>query len=159
MAWDESYNDKFDLKYDTYGVMLYRLSMMYIGNNDDAEEIMQEAFLKLLYNAPDFVDDEHEKRWLIRITINLCKDRLKSHWFKKTCPYNDIDLFAQDETDIEMAQLILLLPPKYKDVIHLYYFENYSIKEIGQILHIGTSAVKMRLKRAKEFLRIELEEY
>jgi RNA polymerase sigma factor (sigma-70 family) len=150
--------DVFDEKYKIYGDMLFRLCMVYIGNYADAEEAMQEAFIKLLYKAPLFTDDEHEKMWLIRITINICKDKLKSFWRKNVVSINEMEFSNSNEDDLQLTELILKLPYKYRTAIHLYYFENYKVDEISEILHISKSAVKMRLKRGREILKFELEE-
>lgn len=149
--------DAFDQKYEIYGDMLFRLSMIYLGNYADAEEVTQEAFIKLLYKAPAFTDGEHEKSWLIRITINICKDKLGSFWRKNVVSINDMQLHDVDADDLPLTEMILKLPLKYRTVIHLYYFENYKVEEIAKILHIGPSAVKMRLKRGRDLLKFKLE--
>jgi RNA polymerase sigma-70 factor (ECF subfamily) len=137
--------------------MVYRISILYLKNKADAEDVLQEAFIKLFCHTPDFPDREDEKYWLIRISINLCKDRLKSFWFKKTVPILDMDFADKEAADIELLSLVLSLPKKTKDVIYLYYYEGYNISELSLILRISESAVKMRLKRGREHLKMELE--
>lgn len=156
---DEGLGDVFDEKYESYGKMLYRLCMIYLGNYADVEEVMQEAFIRLLYKAPVFENDRQEKIWLTRVAVNLCKDKLKSFWRKKILPLEGMELRSQEGVieDRELSELILKLPPKYKAVIHLHYFENYKVEEIAAILRISQSAVKMRLERGREFLRLGLE--
>jgi RNA polymerase sigma-70 factor (ECF subfamily) len=128
-----------------------------LANRADAEEAMQEAFIRLLYKAPVFAEPEHEKRWLLRITVNLCKDKLKGFWRKKVVPTDDFKTYVNEPEDLQLAELVLSMPHKYKTVIHLYYYENYNVKEISLILRISASAVKMRLKRGRELLKFELE--
>jgi len=149
--------DSFSEKYDAYSGMVYRLGIIYLRNKADAEDVLQEAFIKLLYQAPDFPDREDEKYWLIRITVNLCKDRLKSFWRRNTVPILDMDFTDKEAEDIGLLSLVLSLPKKTKDVIYLYYYEGYNVSELSRILRISESAVKMRLKRGREHLKMELE--
>jgi RNA polymerase sigma-70 factor (ECF subfamily) len=137
--------------------MLFRISMIYLGNSEDAEEAMQEAFCKLLYKSPEFTDDEHEKAWLIRITANICKDMLRSAWFKRVTKMEDVEKYYDNPCDTDVMNEILKLPVKYKTVIYMYYFEDYSVRQISKILKVKESAVKMRLKRGREILKIQLE--
>jgi RNA polymerase sigma-70 factor (ECF subfamily) len=144
-------------KYDLYGKMLFKISMVHLGNKEDAEEAMQEAFYKLLYYSPEFKDDEHEKAWLIRTVVNLCRDMRRSAWYKKTIKTEEIEGYYDNSSDTGVMMEILRLPAKYKTVIYLHYFEDYSIKEISEILKIKDSAIKMRLMRGRQLLKIELK--
>ncbi|MBK1810699.1 sigma-70 family RNA polymerase sigma factor [Clostridium sp. YIM B02505] len=137
--------------------MLFKVCMIYLGNKEDAEEAVQESFLKLIYKSPEFINNEHEKAWLIRVTINVCKDMLRSIWRKRVVSIEDIQRYYDSSEEIEIMEEIIRLPSKYKDVIYLYYFEDYSIKDISKILKVTESAVKMRLKRGRDTLKIELE--
>lgn len=146
-------------RYDLYKTMLYRIAFSYLGNKQDSEDVLQDVFIKLCYSAPDFPSEEDEKRWVIRVTINLCKDHLRSFWHRNKISLEDLDEYASVQEDKADLIEILSLPPKYKIVIHLYYFEGYHIAEIAKILKLSESAIKMRLKRGRELLKIELEEY
>lgn len=137
--------------------MLFKICMIYLGNKADAEEALQESFIKLIYKSPQFSDDEHEKAWLIRIAVNVCKDMLRSIWHKRVVKMEDIEEYYEMTNEIYTMEEIIKLPSKYKDVIYLYYFEDYSVKHISEILKISESAVKMRLKRGRDILKIELE--
>ena len=116
----------------------------------------QEAFVKLLYKAPSFADAGHERRWLLRVTANLCRDQLRGFWRKRAValegdyPIRDLETFG-------VAEAIVALPEKYKAVLHLHYYEGYSVAEIGEILKLSQSAVKMRLSRGRELLKLEME--
>lgn len=143
-------------KYDQYKTILFRLAFSYLGNKQDCEDILQEVFIKLCYSAPVFPSDTDEKRWLLRVTINQCKDHLKSFWQRNRVSLDDIEDYAIIMEDREDLLNIINLPPKYKVVIHLYYYEGYSIAEISNILKSSESAIKMRLKRGREHLKIEL---
>lgn len=146
----------FEAAYDAYGLMVYRLAMVYLGNGADAEDVTQEAFVRLLYRAPDFADGEHEKRWLLRVAVNLCRDQLKGFWRKRAVAL-DPGLPVRDPEGLGLAEAIVALPERYKGPIHLHYCEGYSVAEISGILQLGQSAVKMRLKRGRELLRQEME--
>lgn len=149
----------FSHKYNLYGNMVFRIAMVNLGNKEDAEETMQEAFYKLLYKSPEFKDEEHEKAWLIKVTVNLCRDILRSVWQKRVVKMEDIEKYYDDPYDSNILKDIVQLPPKYKTVIYLYYFEDHSIKQISEVLKIKESATKMRLQRGRQLLKLELEGY
>ncbi len=156
-----STNIDFQTKYKEYGEMLYRIAFVYLGNPDDTQDILQEVFITLLYNSPDFKTKEHEKAWLIRITQNKCINFLKSS-SRKTVPIDDLQLPTYSENNeekIDVVKKILALPIKYKSAVILYYYNDYSVPEIAKALKTSKSAVKMRLKRSREILKIELEDY
>ena len=146
----------FDTAYAAYGPMVYRLAMVYLGRSADAEDVTQEVFIRLLYRAPSFADAEHEKRWLLRVTVNLCRNQLKGFWRKRAVTL-ELDLGAEDPESLGVLETIVALPEKYKAPILLHYCEGYSLAEVGEILRLGQSAVKMRLKRGRELLKLELE--
>jgi len=157
--------EEFNEKYERYSNMIFKICILNLKNIADAEDVTQEVFLKLMSQTnKEFVDADHEKCWIIRVTINLCKDKLKSFWNKNRNnieDYQDLyseNLFEVDYHDLEILQKIIKLPLKYKKVIHLYYYEGYSVKEISEILNCGESTIKMRMKRGREILKIEMEE-
>ena len=145
-------------KNNKYKNMLFNIAYSYLGNKDDCEDILQEAFIKLCYHAPDFETDENEKRWIIRITINLCKNHVKSYWNKKKASIEDLDDYFYQEDEKKIMLDVINLPAKYKACILLYYIAGYKISEIADILNISESAVKMRLKRGRDLLKIEMED-
>ena len=147
---------QFEAAYDTYSGAVFRLAMVYLGQQADAEDVTQETFLRLLYRAPIFADQTHEKRWLLQVTANLCRDQLRGFWRKRITELEDtLPAAAQEERDALDA--VIRLPEKYRLPIHLHYYEGYSVAEIAEILKLGQSAVKMRLKRGREMLKLELE--
>ena len=148
--------DKFETAYDLYGKAVYRLAMVYLGRHADAEDVTQEVFVRLLYRAPGFANGDHEKRWLLRVTANLCKDQLKGFWRRQVTELEDT-LPAAPPEEQEALAAVMALPERYKLPIHLHYYEGYSVAEIAEILKLGQSAVKMRLKRGREMLKLELE--
>lgn len=151
--------DDISERYYLYKSMLFRIAFSYTGNKHDSEDLLQEAFIRLIYHSPDFISREDEKRWIIRVMINLCKNHLKSFWQKNRTSLEDIEAYVATDEDRTQMLEILKLPSKYKTVIHLYYYEGYNIAEISEILKLSMSAIKMRLKRGRELLKIELEEY
>lgn len=136
---------------------VYRIAYSYMGNATDAEDIMQNAFLILFQKEIGFESIEDEKRWLIRVTINLCLNEKKSFWRRNRRSLEDVHSCYSNETEHEVRDAIRRLKPKNKACIHLHYIEGYSISEIAEILQISESAVKMRLKRGRQQLKIELE--
>jgi len=139
-----------------YEDKLFRTALAVVGNNADAEDIVQEVFIKLFQKQPDFESDDHEIAWLIRVTVNLCKNYLRSFWRKKTAPLLDTHP-AQDEEQRETMQAVLALPSKYRVIIHLYYYEGYSTKEIAEITEQKESNVRQLLTRARRKLKDFLE--
>ena len=135
---------------------LFRTALAILGSKTDAEDIVQDAFIKLFEKKQSFESPEHEAAWLIRVTVNLCKNRLRSHWWKRTVPL--LDTYpAQNDSQLEIMQTILALPAKYRGVIHLFYYEGYSTKEIAEITAQSEAAVRQQLTRARRMLKNFLE--
>ena len=138
------------------GNRLFRTALAITGNKAESEDIVQDAFIKLIEKQPHFESKEHESAWLLRVTINLCKNRIRSHWWKKTESLLDIfPTYDRDEADI--MQTVLSLPVKYRTVIHLFYYEGYSTKEIAEITEQHEPAVRQQLTRARRMLKNYLE--
>lgn len=156
-----SNNEKFNQSYDKYANMLYRIAYLHTGNAQESEDIMQDVFIKLLYNAPSFKNETHEKAWLIRVTTNKCKDYLKSSRHSNMSLNEEIisDKCYEDDKALDIQSKIIKLNDKYKTVVYLFYYEDYSIRQIASCLRITESTVKMRLKRAREILKKELKDY
>lgn len=157
----ENIDDMFREKYEKYSKLLFRIAFLHLGNTHDAEDVLQNVFIKLLYHSLDFKDDEHEKAWLIRVTQNQCKNMLKSH-SRKNCELNEeiaSDSMGDVSKALDIAMKVRALPANYKTAIFLFYYEDMSTEEIARALKISRSAVKMRLKRGRELLKTELEEY
>lgn len=143
--------------YYQYKDLLYRIAFTYVKNQADAEDVLQETFLKYFNKAPVFENNEHEKRWLIRVTINLCKNHLLSFWQRNRCEMSDQFYTELDEDEMLLIQEVMKLPAKQRGIIYLHYYEGYSCKEISKIMGIGESAVKMRLKKGREILQKSME--
>ena len=121
-------------KYNLHGKMLYRICMVYLRNKQDAEDAVQDTFYQLMCHPQKFADSIHEKRWLICVAKNICRNMLKEKR-RQDAVYDDSLLTADfDDTDIEIMSSVNSLKEKYRDVIMLIYFENYSVEEISSLL-------------------------
>jgi len=141
-----------------YHRTIYRLAFSYTGNSFDAEDIVQDTFLKLYQYKKTFSGENHKKAFLLRAAINLCKDLRKSAWFRtqsvldeNTPADNNIN-----ESEGVLRDYILRLKPRYRAVIFLFYYEGYAVTEIADILRISETAVTTRLNRARKQLKTEL---
>ena len=145
---------------DLYGDTVKRICMIHLKNYSDTEDIFQTVFLKYVLHAPDFDSSEHEKAWIIRVTINACKDLLKSFFRSRTLPLDSVIEKAEDSDSdhSDVLEAVLSLPRKYKDVIYLYYYEEYSAADIGSILHKNVNTVYTLLNRGRQTLKTKLEE-
>ncbi len=148
-----SYNtDRVESALYKYGDSLMRVAYTYTQNMEDAQDMVQDVFLKYMAKSPHFESDEHEKAWLIRVTINLCKNHLTSA-YKKTYAELTEDISVCDSYSSGLYEAVCSLPQKYSFVIHLFYYEGYSQKEIAKIMKITESAVSTRLQRGRSLLR------
>lgn len=138
-----------------YSDMVYRLAFARVKNKYDADDILQEVFLRFIKCKDKVNNDEHVKALLIRITINCSKSMLSSSWFKRTEPLSE-HLSVSDK-EIDTLDAVLRLPQKYRTVIHLHYYMGYSVDEIAAILKSKPSTVKSQLHRARKLLKIDLE--
>ncbi len=144
--------NKVEKAVEIYSGSLMRLAFTYTKSMDDAQDIVQDAFITYMTKAPDFLTKEHEKAWLLRITINICKNHLSSAHIKKQEELSE-NLHTRDNYSSGLYEAVMNLPKKYGTVIHLYYYEGYSQKEIGKIIGITESAVASRISRGKKLLK------
>lgn len=135
-----------------YSDMVYRIAYTRTNNKQDSEDVFQEVFLRLAKKLPKFKSEEHQKAWLIRVTLNCSNNFVNSSWNKKTEGLDENMMFETKES-IDLYSSIAKLPIKYRTVIYLYYYEGYKINEIGKILKTKESTIKTRLSRAKEQLK------
>lgn len=137
---------------DLYSHSLIKIAFTYLKNIADAEEVTQEVFLTYLQKRPVFENSEHEKAWLIRLTINKSKNMLKTGWFKSRNPVpEDLSYLPPEENGI--LQAVLALDKKYRIPIHLHYYEGYSIKEIADIMQTKSATVGTWLARGRLILK------
>lgn len=129
-----------------------KTAFAYLKNANDAEDITQDVFLILMQRHPTFESEVHLKSWLIRVTINKCKNFIKSGWFKSSNPIPEtLSYLPSEESELLLA--VLSLDVKYRLIIHLYYYEGYSIKEISEILNLPQATVGTRLARGRKILK------
>ncbi|MCR2046337.1 sigma-70 family RNA polymerase sigma factor [Acetatifactor muris] len=172
---------KLQQKIDEYGDMLFKLSFVRLQNVQDAEDVVQEVFYQYVKNIGSFQDPEHEKAWLLKVTVNACRKVWRSAWRRRRREWNPEDgrteetgqdgicreaqstmpgpeetAFRREENRCLMSA-VMALPAKYRDVIHLFYYEELSVKEIARITGRVESTVTSQLTRGRELLRKSLK--
>ncbi|MDR0292619.1 MAG: RNA polymerase sigma factor [Oscillospiraceae bacterium] len=145
----EKQEEQVSRAYDTYGAMLYRIGLMHTGNPAEAEDVLQDVFLRLLAKAPRFRDELHEKRWLARVAVNLCHNRRRSAAARTNVPIPETLATREAASDGAVKDAVRALPPKLRDVVYFHCVKGYSVEETAKLLKIGVSAAKMRLSRAR----------
>lgn len=143
---------------ERYSDTVQRLCIVYLKNHADTEDVFQTVFFKYYLSSTVFESDEHEKAWIIRVTINACKDWLKSFFHSRTVSLDEI-IELPSETPQESSDIleaVLSLPAKYRDVVYLHYYEDYTAPQISKILHKNVNTVYTLLTRSKELLREKL---
>lgn len=143
---------------ERYSDTVRRLCMIHLKNYADTEDIFQTVFLKYVLSSVSFENDEHEKAWFIRVTINACKDLLKSFFHSRTV---SLEALMERPAEVspdhsEVLEAVLSLPQKYRDVIYLHYFEDYTAPEIGRILGKNVNTVYTLLTRSRQILKEKL---
>jgi len=139
-----------------YADMVRRICFIYLRNYTDVEDAFQDVFLKLLQSDTEFENEEHVKAWLCRVAINKCKDMTKSFFRKYVTSIDDIEIPFEDEVESDVMNAVLSLPPKYKDVVYLFYYEDYTVPEMAKLLGIKENTIYSNLHRARELLKKEL---
>lgn len=134
---------------------VYRLAVNYTHSVQEAEDVCQTVFLKLIEN-PD-IRPGKERAWLMQVTANTCRDLLRSSWWKRTVPLEAAGAIPHEEAD-ETIHLLRKLPPQYRVVLYLHYYEQYTTSEIAKLLHIPAGTVSTRLRRGREQLKTMLKE-
>ncbi len=139
---------------------IYRVALNGCRNYADAEDVVQNTFLKLWQKENDFEDDEHVRKWLIRVALNECNSLWRSFWKRRTTFLEELPgepIFSTPEKS-NLFYAVRELPAKYRQVVHLFYFEGYSVREIAEILKLSETAVQTRLLRARQKLKEKLKE-
>ncbi len=140
-----------------YSGMLFRVCYCILCHRDDAEDALQETFLKYLTKAPEFKSAEHEKAWLIKVATNISKNMVLLRKKRKTIDLDELSSIGIEDEDTEVFETIMALPVKYKIVMTLYYIEGYSSKEVAEIIGISPESVRKRLQNGRELLKKEME--
>lgn len=140
-----------------YSDMVYRLAFARTGSKQDADDVFQEVFLRYVKKNPSFQSEEHRKAWLIRVTINCSNNVWSSLWRKRKQELTN-DIPFETEESISLYQELQQLPPKYREVIHLFYYENMSLEEISLTLSRKNSTIRTQLTRARVMLKEFMKE-
>lgn len=165
--------EKLQEKIDSYSDMLFKIAYARMGNRTDAEDVVQETFYQYFKSSREFDDEEYEKAWLIRVTLNGCRKVWRSGFNRRRSDVSDPEQIQQEQEtgegspeetvlDKERARTVLeavwRLPATYREVIHLFYYEELSVKEIAAILERKVSTVTSQLTRGRELLKKSLKE-
>ncbi|MCL2433996.1 MAG: sigma-70 family RNA polymerase sigma factor [Clostridia bacterium] len=144
--------------FERYAGTVYRLAFSRTKSRADADDLLQEVFLRYTRAAPEFAEEEHRKAWLIRVTLRCCASLMSSVWMRRTVPLEQAALVPADlETDhSDVYQAVMQLPAKYRTAVHLYYYEGYTIPQIATLCGMAEATVKTHLRRARERLRKKL---
>ena len=144
---------------DRYADMVYRLALSQVKNTTDADDLFQEVFVRLVSHIHELESWEHVKAWLIRVTINCAKKHFAQYWNKNVDLIEEPERMADEDDGYELPEehpvraAMQKLPPKYRLVIHLYYFEERTVAEIAQLTDQKETTVKSQMHRAREMLR------
>lgn len=154
MRNEEEVNRALELYADT----IRRLCMIHLKNYADTEDIFQTVFLKYVLSSVSFENEEHEKAWFIRVTLNACRDLLKSFFRRRTLSLDELteQPLQLQEDYREVVEAVLSLPQKYKNVVYLHYYEGYTAPQIGEILGKNPNTVYTLLNRARKILKEKL---
>ena len=138
---------------------IYRVAVNGCKHHADAEDVVQNTFVKLWERTESFADEEHARKWLIRVAVNECHSLWRNPWKKKTVYLEEMTkepTFSHREKS-DLYEAVMGLPVKYRQVVHLYYFEEYSVKEIAELVNLSETAVQTRLLRARQKLKEALK--
>lgn len=156
--------ENYEMAVSNYAEDIYRMAFSMVQAKEDAEDILQNVFMKLLLYQKEFHDSDHLRRWLIRVAINECNSLWTSSWRKRVelKEFSERDMagnesFYNSEYE-DLYTAMRTLPPKLRIVIHLFYYEEYSTREIASLLHILEATVRTRLSRARKLLKIQLDD-
>lgn len=146
-----------DQIFEKYCKLLYKISVIMLCNEQDAYDALQETFLKYLNIKIDFRDENHEKAWLTRVNINICKNMLRFRKMHPTVEYETLALHYHEPEETGIMDILMALNARDKEVLILYYIEGYSCREIAEMLKFTESAIKKKLERARKRLKEKYE--
>lgn len=136
----------------TYADMVYRLALAQTRSPSDADDIFQDVFLRYAEKAPEFQSEEHRKAWLLRVTINRCRTHYRSNWLRRLVPLEGSTAAVPAPEVSPLDEALSRLPVKYRTVVHLFYYENYSTEQIAEVTGQAASTVRSQLTRARNLL-------
>lgn len=135
-----------------YADMVYRLALAQTRSPSDADDIFQDVFLRYAEKAPEFQSEEHRKAWLLRVTVNRCRTHFRSGWLRRLVPLEAATAAVPAPEVSPLDEALSRLPAKYRTVVHLYYYENYSTEQIAEVTGQAASTVRSQLTRARDLL-------
>ncbi len=151
----------FETVYNNYADILLRLSLSYVKSRADAEDMVQDVFVSYITASPHFFDEEHRRAWLIKVTMNKCRDLARRQSVRQSISLDEVGEIATDEElygeGAELFAALRCLPEKYRAAVILHYLEGYTVSETAKSLSTSVSAVKMRLSRGRQMLKNLLE--
>ena len=150
---------RFNAAVERHQTMVYRTALHALANSQDADDAVQEVFLRLYQRKGTFDGEEHLRRWLLRVTVNYCRDLMKSPWRRRVAleELPETPVFDKPR-EAALYREVMALPGKYRVPLYLYYYEGYSVAEIGELLRLNASTVQTRLARARGKLKVTPEE-
>lgn len=151
MTKEES--EYFSQAYERCADDMYRMCLIYMKNKYDAEEAVSEAFIRLMQSKPRFENHAHEKSWLIKTAVNICKNMNKSSWARNVVHDEDVLQYMTCKEEISIMEEVLSLPPKYRMIIYLHYYQGYKAAEIAEMTGINESTILSRLARGRRKLK------
>jgi RNA polymerase sigma factor (sigma-70 family) len=143
--------------FENHSTAVFKICMVMLKNKQDAEDVFQEVFVRLMQNTKPFESNAHCRAWLCKVAVNCCKNQLKCFWKRRVIPSEYIHNTESTPQQNEMLQDILKLPPNYRTVIHLHYYEGYKPAEIAKIMNKSEQVIYNYLHRAKQQLKLVLE--
>ena len=145
-------NTKVAEKLELYGNSILRIAVTYVKNKQDAEDILQDVLIKYMTYQPSFESTDHEKAWFLRVAINMAKNKCKSAAFRLQVNLEESESYCEEYQYNSVLDAVKQLPTKYKEIIYLYYYEEYEVKEIAELLHKKEATIKSLLRRGRERL-------
>ncbi len=139
--------------FELYGDMILRLAMARTGNRHDGEDLLQEVFVRYIRSGVLFENEEHRKAWLIRTTINCAKSLNTSAWKTRNVPVDECPPVSEQKQEDSVYETVMTLPEKYRTVVHLFYYEDMSTKEIAEVMGCSDGTVRSLLSRARKKLQ------
>lgn len=144
--------DEMEKMLSVYGDMLFRISLVMLGSEYDAEDVLQETLIRYMQKAPVFNSPEYEKAWLIKVVTNLCRDQQRYRMKHPQISFEDLQSLGPAPESCGIIEALMTLPEKFRIVMLLYYVEEYRVEEIAEIIGRSASAVKMRLMKGRKLL-------
>lgn len=151
--------EAFESAYTAYSPLVFRVAFSHMQNREDAEDLLHDVFIKYMEKMQFLSDEDHKRAWLVRVTVNACRDALRKRSYRNHLSLDEVaEIPCSDQTEESgIFSLLNTLSPADKNIILLHDLEGYALKEVAAMLGIGLSAAKMRLSRARERLKKQME--